>query len=156
MTKSKLGKKEFIWLTHPYHCSSLKEVRTETQTITGNGATKEGYLLAALSGLLSLLSFRRQDNQPRVSPPTMGWALRHQSLILKMPCRFACRSVLWRYFLSWGLPLRRLYLISSCHKTSQHSHVQVVAFHFCLVCDIFVSIIMCGRMCVCVCVCVCV
>jgi hypothetical protein len=32
MTKSKLERKGFIWLTLPHHCSSSKEVRTGTQT----------------------------------------------------------------------------------------------------------------------------
>jgi hypothetical protein len=36
--KSKLGRKEFIWLTLPYGCSSLKEVRTGT---TGTQAGQE-------------------------------------------------------------------------------------------------------------------
>jgi hypothetical protein len=31
--------------------------------------------------LLSLLSSRTQDHQPRDAPPTMGWAFLHQSLI---------------------------------------------------------------------------
>lgn len=30
--KNKLGRKEFIWLIFPYHCSPLKEVRTGTHT----------------------------------------------------------------------------------------------------------------------------
>jgi hypothetical protein len=32
VTKNNLGRKGFIWLTLPHHCSSLKEDRTETQT----------------------------------------------------------------------------------------------------------------------------
>lgn len=36
------------------------------------------YWLAS-PGLLSLLSYRTQDHQPRMAPPTMDWALPHQS-----------------------------------------------------------------------------
>ena len=35
-------------------------------------------------GLLSLPSYRTQDHQPRMVPPTMGWAPPHQTLIRKM------------------------------------------------------------------------
>lgn len=31
LTKSRLEKKDFIWLTLSYHCSSLEEVRTATE-----------------------------------------------------------------------------------------------------------------------------
>ena len=67
---------------------------------------KGAYQLASYS-LLSLLHYRTQDHQPRdgpahnrLAPPTMGWALPHQSLIKKMPCRLAYSLVLWRHFLN--------------------------------------------------------
>jgi hypothetical protein len=36
-------------------------------------------------GLLRLFSDRTQDHQHKMTPPTVGWALPHQSLIKKMP-----------------------------------------------------------------------
>jgi hypothetical protein len=38
---TKLGRKEFIWLTLPYSCSSPKEVRTGTQAGKEAGADAE-------------------------------------------------------------------------------------------------------------------
>jgi hypothetical protein len=69
MTKKHLGRKGFIQLTLPHCCSSPKEVRTGTQTDQEAGAdavAMEGcfYWLAS-TGLLSLLSYRTQDYQPR-------------------------------------------------------------------------------------------
>jgi hypothetical protein len=32
----------------------------------------------------------------------MGWAIPHQSLIKKMLCRIAYRTILWKHFLSGG------------------------------------------------------
>jgi hypothetical protein len=94
MTKSNLGRKEFIWLTHPCHSPSLKETKegrnqernpeegTEAETM------EDGCLLACFHGLLSLLL------PPRTGCPEewkvlkkfpLCWALQHQSLIKKMP-----------------------------------------------------------------------
>jgi hypothetical protein len=55
--------------------------------------------------LLSLLSYRPQDHSPGVAPPTMSWALPHQSLVKKMSYRLAYNLNLWRYFLNRGFPL---------------------------------------------------
>ena len=64
---------ERVWLPLPHHCSSLKEVRTETpagQDPGGRADTEamEGaaYWLAPY-GLLSLLSYRTQE--PGMAPP---------------------------------------------------------------------------------------
>jgi hypothetical protein len=55
MTKSKLGRKGFIWLTLPYCCSSPKEVRTGTQAGQEARAVSEAMegcsLLACLTWL---------------------------------------------------------------------------------------------------------
>jgi hypothetical protein len=64
-----LGRKGFIQLTLPYCCSSPKEVRTGTQAGQEAGDDAElwrdvTYCLASF-GLLSLLSYRTQDYQPR-------------------------------------------------------------------------------------------
>lgn len=37
-----------------------------------------------------------------MAPPTMGWAIPHQSLIKKMPNTFAHNQILWRHFLNEG------------------------------------------------------
>ena len=50
-----------------------------------------------LHSLLSLFSYRTQDHKS-MAPPTMGWALSHQSWIKKMSCRFAHSPILWRHF----------------------------------------------------------
>ena len=57
-------------------------------------------LLTSFHGLLSLLSFRTQDLQPRDG--TSHHALSHQSLIRKILYRLACSPILWRHFLSGG------------------------------------------------------
>jgi hypothetical protein len=40
-----------------------------------------------------------------MAEPKMSWALLHQSLIRKIPCRLAYSSVLWRHFLNLGFLL---------------------------------------------------
>jgi hypothetical protein len=71
MTMKQLGREGFIQLTFPHCCSSLKEVRTGTQAGQKAGADEEVggrrdvlYCLAS-PGLVSLLSYRIQDYQPR-------------------------------------------------------------------------------------------
>ena len=66
MTKKQVGEDR---------CSSLKEVRTGTQAGQEAGADSEameGCSLLASSGLLSLLSYRTQDYQPRDGPTHKG------------------------------------------------------------------------------------
>jgi hypothetical protein len=58
-----------------------------------------------LIGFLSLYSYRTQDYQSGSAPPTMGWALPHQSLVEQMSYRFAYSLILWRHFLSWDFLL---------------------------------------------------
>jgi hypothetical protein len=57
MIKYQVGRKRFIWLTLPHHCSSTKEVRTGTQLEAGADAeaTEDCCLLAYKAELLSLL-----------------------------------------------------------------------------------------------------
>jgi hypothetical protein len=69
MTKKQLGRKGFIGLTLPYCCSSprksgleLKQVRK--QELMQKPWRDVPYWLAS-PGLLSLISYRTQDNQPR-------------------------------------------------------------------------------------------
>jgi hypothetical protein len=61
MTKKQFGRKGFILLTLPYCCSSPQEVRTGTQA--GQEAGADAW--RDVTGLLSLLSYRAQDYQPR-------------------------------------------------------------------------------------------
>jgi hypothetical protein len=71
-----LGKNGFIQLTFPNFCSSLKEVRTETQAVQKAGVDKEAMkgcsFLACFSSLLSLLSYRTQDYESRDGPTLKG------------------------------------------------------------------------------------
>jgi hypothetical protein len=70
MTKKQLGRKGFIQFALPYCCSSPKEVRTGTQAGQEAGAYggrpwRDVLYGLASPGLLSLLSYRTQDYQPR-------------------------------------------------------------------------------------------
>ena len=47
-------------------------------------------------GLFSLLSCSIQDHQPRGAPLPIGWLFLHQSQILKLPYRLACRPIVRR------------------------------------------------------------
>ena len=53
--------------------------------------------------LLSLLSYKTQDHQPRVEPPTVGQTFPHQLLIKKMPNRLAYSLIIHDIF-SIGVP----------------------------------------------------
>jgi hypothetical protein len=62
MTKNILGRKGFVWLPLPHHCSSSKEVRTGTQVgqelETGADAeAMEGYYLLACFSWLAQPAF---------------------------------------------------------------------------------------------------
>lgn len=79
--------------------SSSVDVRTETQAGQGLGRSwcrGHGRLLLILTCSPFFLREPRTTS-PRVSLPTMGWALDHQPLIKKMPCRLAWSPVLWRH-----------------------------------------------------------
>jgi len=71
-----LGRKGFIRLTLPHCCSSPKEVRTGTQA--GQEAGADAEVMEDVThwfvspGLLSLLSYRTQDYQPRDGPTHKG------------------------------------------------------------------------------------
>ena len=65
--QSKLGRKGFVWFALPHQCSSLTEVRAGTHTGRESGGrsgcrSHEGVLL---TGLLSLLSYRPHNHQPK-------------------------------------------------------------------------------------------
>jgi hypothetical protein len=68
MVRNNLKKKRFLCLAFPHHWSSLKEVRTGTQTEQNleAGADAEAWRSAASwlapDGLFSLLSFRTQHH----------------------------------------------------------------------------------------------
>jgi hypothetical protein len=76
MTRSKLGRKGFIQFTLPHCCSSprksvleLKQVRK--QELIQKPRRDVLYWLAS-PGLLSLLSYRTQDYQPKDGPTHKG------------------------------------------------------------------------------------
>jgi hypothetical protein len=69
MTKKQLGRKGFIQLTLPYCCSSPRKSGLELKQIRKQELMQRPwrdvlYWLAS-PGLLSLLSYRTQDYQPR-------------------------------------------------------------------------------------------
>jgi hypothetical protein len=74
MTKKQLGRKGFIQLTFPHCCSSLKEVSR-----SGSRSWCRGHGGMLFIGLLSLLSYRTQDYQPRDGTTHKGpFPLDHQ------------------------------------------------------------------------------
>jgi len=105
MTKSKLGESGLFDLHFHAHSPLLKEVRTGTQTGQGPGGRSwrrdhGGVLLTSLLPMANSVYFLTECRTtcPKVAPPTMGWALPHQSLIETMPLR----QILWRHSLNWG------------------------------------------------------
>jgi hypothetical protein len=69
MTKKQVGRKGFIWLTLPYCCSSPRKSGLELKQVRKQEPMQRPwrdvlYWLAS-PGLLSLLSYRTQDYQPR-------------------------------------------------------------------------------------------
>jgi hypothetical protein len=69
MTKKQLGRKGFIQLTLPYCCSSPRKSRLELKQVRKQELMQRPwrdvlYWLAS-TDLLSLLSYRTQDYQPR-------------------------------------------------------------------------------------------
>jgi hypothetical protein len=70
MTKKQLGRKGFIWLALPYCCSSSRKSGLELKQVTKQELIQRPWL--ASPGLLSLLSYRTQDYQPRDGPTHKG------------------------------------------------------------------------------------
>ena len=92
ITKSSLGRKGFILLILPD--TSLLFNKVKTGLDPGGNSCHRGrvgggvgvcYLLDWPLSLLSVLSYRTQDNWSQVVPQEMGWALPHKSLIKTMP-----------------------------------------------------------------------
>ena len=66
-------------------------------------AMEECCLLVCSSWLVQPAFFiEATTTSPGMAPPTMGWALPHQSLIKKMPYRLAHIPISLRLFLCWG------------------------------------------------------
>jgi hypothetical protein len=116
MTKATCrGKGLFVLL----FCSSLKEVRTETQTghELGNRSWLQRpqrcdiYWLAP-HGLLSWLSYRTQDHQPRdgTTHNGLGPLIPRQSLIKKMLYRSAHSTISLRHFIEMENPSSKMTL----------------------------------------------
>jgi hypothetical protein len=62
------------------------------------GMLLTGFLITACSGCFLIQSWTAS---PGMAPPTMHWALPHQSLIKKMPYRFAFSLILQGHCLGW-------------------------------------------------------
>jgi hypothetical protein len=76
MTEKQLGRKGFIQLTLPYCCSSPRKSGLELKQVRKQELMQRPwravlYWLAS-PGLLSLLSYRTQDYQPRDGPTHKG------------------------------------------------------------------------------------
>jgi hypothetical protein len=131
-TKSKFRMKGFICLTFPYCCSLVKELGAGTQAGQGPGGRSwcggHGRVLLTVLLLMACSAYFHIDprtTSPGMAPPTMHWALPHQSLIKKNASRLAYSPIWWRHFLNWSKfpPLGWLSLVSSWHETSQQSNL---------------------------------
>lgn len=82
MVNVNLERKGFIWHMLPYHCSSVKEIHTGTQSGKEPEARSwyRGHGILLFNGFFSLLSYKSKTIVPAMSPPTRVWALFHQSL----------------------------------------------------------------------------
>jgi hypothetical protein len=132
MTKSNLGKEGFIWLTLPHLCLSLKEVRTGTdragtwrQELMQRPWNEAAYWLAS-HGLLRLLSYSTQGQQPRNGPTHNVLGPSPSSIVKKIPCSHPYTQLLWRHFLNWGSCLSDDYLVSSWCEIIQHSYCSIL------------------------------
>jgi hypothetical protein len=103
--RSKMGKKWLIQLTIPDHTPSLEKVRMGTQAGQEPGGRSwcRGHGGVLLTGLLYMACsacflIEPKTTSPVMTPPTMGWALPHPSLIEKMLYRW----ISWRHFLTGG------------------------------------------------------
>jgi hypothetical protein len=94
--KNKLEKKEFIWLILPHCRTSLKEVRTGTQTEAHGRMLLTGLLFMTFSFCFLI---QPKTTSQGMAKPTLGRTLPHQSLIEKMLYRLAYSLILWSNFL---------------------------------------------------------
>jgi hypothetical protein len=102
-----LGREGFVSVTVHYQRQSgqaLKQGRN-LEAAADAEAMEGRCLLACSQDLLSLLSDRTRDHQPRdgpahsgLAPPTMGWTLPDPSPIKKMPYRLAYSPILMEAF----------------------------------------------------------
>ena len=77
------------------HSSSSRDTMAKAQGDQGRT------LLTGLSHLFSYLSIQPRTTCLGTAPPTVGWALRHQSATEKMPLWCAHGPICWKQFLSW-------------------------------------------------------
>lgn len=105
MTKETWGGKGSFGLHFPQHCSLEKKVRAETQTGLDpvSRTWYRGHAWVLLTGFLfvacsACFLVDLGTASPGMAPPTLDWALAHQSLIKKMPYSW----ILWRHSLNWG------------------------------------------------------
>ena len=118
--QSHLGRKGFIWLMFPYHCSSSKEVKTETETGTSRQEMIQrlwkyaAYCHAPL-GLLSWLSYWTQDQHPSGVPIFNKLGPPISIINLKNALQPRLLGIFISPSLGW------LYPMSGCHKTSHYT-----------------------------------
>jgi hypothetical protein len=85
MTKHKMRRKWFIWLTFPHHSLFLKGVRIGTQT-----GKRQELMQRVLPTSLFFMDFsacffiKFRTTSPGMAPPTMDWIHLHQSFIKKI------------------------------------------------------------------------
>lgn len=117
---------EFIWLTllHTQRCSSLKEVGIGPETGQEPGGRSRcrgcGGEARSPQACLACFLIQSRTSRPGTAPPTMGWALPHQSIIKKRPYRLACSPILWKCFLDQGSFLPDDFRLCQVDKTTQH------------------------------------
>lgn len=108
--RSNLGREGFIQLTFPHHSSSSGQELKQNRNLETWRSTSHWL---GPHALFSLFSYRPQDQQPRMAPPTMGWALSNHSLIEKMPPQACLQPHLTEAFSQRGSPLSDD--VSLCH-----------------------------------------
>jgi hypothetical protein len=100
--QSKLGRKGFIWLTVPYHCSASKEVRAGTQQGRSwcRGHAGGAAYWRDSHSLIHCSLMEPRTISPGMAPPTVDWALPNQSVIKKMSRRLASSLIFHRSIFS--------------------------------------------------------
>lgn len=116
MTKTTLGKKGFIWLTHPDNWGkfwSLREVRIGTQVRTEAEIIEEHWGPMVCSSL-----FIQPRTTYKVAPPTMGWSLPHLSLSKKIHSQTCPQTSLIETIPQLRSPLPGDWFVSSWWKVT--------------------------------------
>ena len=99
----KLARKGIIWLTRPHTVhdwrnsgQELKQGRNLEYRAVAKTVEDAAYYLFSMASWVCFL-IETKTTSPEMAPPTMSWALPHQSLIKIMPYS----QILWKHFLNW-------------------------------------------------------